>query len=358
MFIARRLKSLVFMAFVVFVETAFPQEAKKVSYNIFPILNYDSDIGFGIGTKGLVRNYFQNDESFDLTLYASSKGERWALFTFAIPDFELRQAKAFPWAVDLRVELDKQVKTNFMGFGNDSEDNDFQFPRKFFKLDLAMSRAITPRFIVSLNSRYAHYHAYGFDPAWGTITSLTPGAGKSQVAMQSVAVLFDARDSQLQPTKGVLVKAEASTAHRIFGGDWRFTRFQLRVNCYQRLFSKSHILALRHWIQDVDGSAPYLEQGRLGNSWTLRGYKAERFIDKALALASAEYRFLIWKKLGGVAFADAGRVWNSIRDYGFSDWHGNRGIGLRYYLTTFVARLDIGKSSEGTRIFFNFGHVF
>jgi hypothetical protein len=41
-----------------------------------------------------------------------------------------------------------------------------------------------------------------------------------------------------------------------------------------------------------------------------------------------------------------------------NNWHSDYGAGLRLYLENFVTRLDIGHSSESTRIFLNFGHVF
>jgi hypothetical protein len=33
-------------------------------------------------------------------------------------------------------------------------------------------------------------------------------------------------------------------------------------------------------------------------------------------------------------------------------------MGLRYHLANFIVRLDVGKSAEGTRLFFMFGQVF
>ena len=67
---------------------------------------------------------------------------------------------------------------------------------------------------------------------------------------------------------------------------------------------------------------------------------------------------LIYKKIGGVFFIDTGRVFPDIKKINFNNWKANWGIGLRYYLANFVVRFDIGISNEGSRIFFNFGHVF
>jgi outer membrane protein insertion porin family len=146
-------------------------------------------------------------------------------------------------------------------------------------------------------------------------------------------------------------------ASRFAGGDWDFKKYRLETSAYLSLL-QNHILAARLWAQHVSGAAPYLEMSKIGDSWTARGYKADRFLDKAMALASVEYRYPIYKKLGGVLFTDAGRVWPGMADFGLADWHANWGLGLRYYLADFVTRFDVGISREGTRISFQFGQVF
>ena len=44
----------------------------------------------------------------------------------------------------------------------------------------------------------------------------------------------------------------------------------------------------------------------------MRGYKVERFIDKTMLLSSAESRFPIFNRLGGVLFVDVGRTYDAI----------------------------------------------
>ncbi len=61
------------------------------SFSPFPILMYDSDIGFGYGGRVKFVDYFKKKESLDLILFNSTKGERWYVFTFSIPDLEIRQ---------------------------------------------------------------------------------------------------------------------------------------------------------------------------------------------------------------------------------------------------------------------------
>jgi outer membrane protein assembly factor BamA len=343
-----------------FPEKAYSQEQptpKPRSASAFPIVMYDSDVGFGFGGKGIVKNQFRQDESFDLILFRSTKGEQWYALTFSIPDFEIRQGRRYPLALDLKLEYDKFLKSNFFGFGNDSRNNDHQFPKEFANLELTLGRAFTERIIGEVGCRFTHYSVYDFDPAWGTITSDTPGAGESQVSLFSARLRWDTRDSQINTHRGWRLLLASEFASRFAGGDWDFKKYRLETSAYLPL-SQNHILAARFWAQQVDGAAPYLELSKIGDSWTARGYKADRFIDKAMALASIEYRYPIYKKLGGVLFTDAGRVGARLGDFKATDWHANGGLGLRYYLANFVVRFDAGISEEGTRIFFQFGQVF
>jgi outer membrane protein insertion porin family len=108
----------------------------------------------------------------------------------------------------------------------------------------------------------------------------------------------------------------------------------------------------------VKGAAPYYERSIIGGGSSARGFKADRFVDSAMALASLEYRYMVRYPISAVMFVDAGRVSPEIRDMTFMSWRNNMGVGLRYHLEGFVVRFDAGFSDEGTRIFFNFGHVF
>lgn len=333
-------------------------KGRELSINVFPILMYDSDIGFGFGAKGVIKNNFRKNESFDLMLFGSTKGEQRYAFVFSVPDFEIRQGTYYSLAFDMKIEYNKLLNYNFFGFGNDSKDNDFQFPREVTRLELTLSHTFTPRLVGEIWLRQNHYSVYDYDPDWNTITSETPGAGETDVTAGSLRLRFDSRDSHIHPRKGIKIDIQGELAFPIFTQEWNFKKIRLECSTYQQLFSKNHILAFRYWMQHITGDAPFYESSIIGGGWTIRGYKADRFVDNTMALYSLEYRFPVYKKLGAVIFTDSGRVWPSLKNFSVSDWHQNVGAGLRYYLTNFVVRFDLSYSKEGTRIFFNFGHVF
>ena len=107
----------------------------------FPILMYDSDIGVGYGAKLFLLNPMKLNESFDFTLFNSSKGERWYRFVFSLPDFELRQGRMYPLALDLTIDYDKYIQNNFFGIGHSSKFDDREnYTREPFEISLALSR--------------------------------------------------------------------------------------------------------------------------------------------------------------------------------------------------------------------------
>jgi outer membrane protein assembly factor BamA len=332
-------------------------DGNRYRISAFPIAMYDSDVGFGFGGKAVIKDSLKQ-RALDTIIFGSTKGEQWFALAFSTLDSELRRGRRFGLALDMKLEFDKRIKSNFFGIGNESKDNEYQFPRESFKIDVAISHGFSATLSGTLGFRYLHHSVYDFDTTWHTILPQTPGAGECDLAVWESSLLLDTRDSGIDPRRGIRIYAGYEQAARMMGGDWDFGRFRLETSCYTRVSCRNDVFAVRWWMQDVFGTAPYQELSKIGDGWTARGYKADRFLDKAMALTSAEYRFPIYKKLGGVIFSDAGRVWRSLSGLSLDVWHADWGMGLRYCLANFVARADAGHSVEGTRIFFNFGHVF
>ncbi len=86
------------------------------SWNFFhSLVRYRCRVGYGI--KSFFLNYLQTDESFDIVLFNSTKGECWYRAVFSLPDFERRQGTVYPLALDLTIDYDKWIGYNFFGEG-------------------------------------------------------------------------------------------------------------------------------------------------------------------------------------------------------------------------------------------------
>jgi len=337
-------------------------EKVEKSLSAFPILMYDTDIGVGYGGKAKFVHYLARKESFDFIFFNSSKGERWYVAAFSIPDIEIRQRKQYTLSLDIRAEYDKYLKYYFYGIGPGSrKENQTHFTFEKKELQVKLGRGFTPYLVVE--AAYVLKNVRYFDVQEGApFSPALKDVGERFSPFFSLIVRYDTPDSQIHPREGFRLLFQQDWAGRLSGNKSSFLRHSLDLRKYQRVFGKNDIFAVRWLIQYVSGEeVPLFELSVLGGGsemTAMRGYPMNRFGEKGKFLLNAEYRFPIWKKLGGNLFLDGGCVWPSLSRIGDSAVVLDAGWGLRYYLHDFVVRFDMGFSREGTGIYFNFGHLF
>ncbi|MGA9363269.1 MAG: BamA/TamA family outer membrane protein [Bacteroidota bacterium] len=326
-----------------------------------PILMYDTDVGFGYGAKGFFLNQLGLDESFDILLFNSTKGERYYRFVASLPDFERRQGKVYPLAVDLIVEYDKWIKNNFFGVGNTSNFNDREYyTREPLDISLALSRGFTSSLVGQVGWRYKTVRNFNFSEE-SRLQSLPPALNASRAVYTSVSfsLRYDTRNSYINPSQGSVLQGDAEFVPHSGLENVTFTRLSAWAQHYTELFIPKTVLALRVGVQGLMGSdLPVQVLMPIGGSTTLRGSPQDRYLDKVAAVANTEVRFPIFWRFGGVAGFDFGKVWSELKDFDFHRWAVNPAAGLRFYMNTFVVRCDVGFGKETTGLYFNFGHVF
>jgi outer membrane protein assembly factor BamA len=332
------------------------------SWSALPILMYDPDIGFGYGAKARFVDFLGVKESFDLILFNSSKGERWYVFTFQIPDIEIRQGKTYPISFDLKAEYDKYLNYSYYGLGMDSRTSDETILTHETKnLQLTFGRGFTPNFILEASYVFRTIDYYDVRP--GPLESDLESLDRKSAPYVSVLVRHDTSNSQIHPTRGVRLIFQSDLANGLVGSkDARFYRFTLDFRRYQLVFGERDVLAYRLLVQYVGGSSiPLFDHSSLGGGGTMncmRGYSLNRFLDKGKLLANIEYRFPIFWRFGGNAFVDAGNVFPSFDEVPFAKTAVDAGLGLRFYMPDFAVRVDVGFSKETMGLYFNFNHVF
>ena len=188
-------------------------------------------------------------------------------------------------------------------------------------------------------------------------------------------------DWDLNPTRGYQFQVQYSKDYG--SGDslqsWDF--LEAKYNHYFSLptfsWSTQSVLALSAWTGysfswDNDNSyngtqidanrPPPWEGARLGGFNRMRGYENNRFSDKAVFYATAEYRATLdynpfrdnsiipvpvdWLQI--VLFAEAGRVNDTYSTELFSDMKYDVGISLRALAAELPIRLDVAYGDEGT----------
>jgi len=347
-------------------ETAIPPGSYK-SFSPFPILMYDTDIGFGYGGRVKFVDYLGWKESLDLILFNSTKGERWYVFTFSIPDFEIRQGRRYGLSLDLKAEYDKFLKYNFYGLGALAPKSDKTvFTYENIQLPLVFGRGLTAHLVVeaAYTLRWVRFgEPVEAGTYFGEIAALAAG-GRRFIPFASLALRYDTSNSQIHPTAGYRFILQGDLAARFLGSgeEASFKRLTLDLRMYRKVFGEKDVFAARALAQYVGGSrVPLFDNSSLGggNMMTaMRGYPLNRFLDRGKFLVNAEYRFPIIWRLGGNVFCDTGTVFDSHSDIDIRKIAFDAGVGLRFYMPDFVARVDVAWSGEGMGLYFNFGHIF
>jgi outer membrane protein assembly factor BamA len=123
------------------------------------------------------------------------------------------------------------------------------------------------------------------------------------------------------------------------------------------------VLALHGWQVWSDTSSgdvvPFYLLPSLGGKNTLRGYHEYRFHDRDMQVFNVESRLALFAHVDAAVFADLGKVAPRASDLDFTDLKRSYGVGLRVHnATSTLARLDVGHSVEGWRVFFKVSDPF
>jgi hypothetical protein len=208
-----------------------------------------------------------------------------------------------------------------------------------------------------------------------------------------LGMLYDNTDFPANPSQGSSQYVAYSYNPKWLESKEQWNFVEMEVSKYFSLgendFAKQNIIAFNAWLgyspswqviaddkgnSQVINNAPFLEGATLGGMYRLRGFRQNRFHDKAVIYATAEYRMTLdynptenvrWLKflkldwLQMVFYVEGGRVSPTFhRDTLFSDWKSDVGVSLRALTAGIVVRLDFTRSKEGTSTWLMVGHPF
>lgn len=190
--------------------------------------------------------------------------------------------------------------------------------------------------------------ALGFDPlnghAHGTLSSFAFDATRGTT------------DSTINARRGYLLNAHVEQANRFLGGDFRFTETILEGRYFQPITDRALVAVKVRGgsigsFSDENLLVPFYRRYWLGGADSLRGwgrFEVAPLFDglpvggHTMVQSSLEVRVPIWGNLTGVAFADAGNVWNNAWDFNLNDLRYDVGPGLRYLTPIGPIRVDLG----------------
>jgi outer membrane protein insertion porin family len=189
---------------------------------------------------------------------------------------------------------------------------------------------------------------------------------------------LELRDLPADPRQGSFHYTSFELGSEALAGDVNFVKFRLE-NSWFLPWPPPTVVALSH---RLGLAAPYAgtddlvieDRFKTGGSTTIRGYREERVgpVDAGdnplggdlLLILNIEWRFPIWRWLGGVAFFDVGGVSARVEDFTPSDLYPGVGAGLRITTPIGPIRLDVGyalrplRDEDRIQVYLTVGHAF
>lgn len=155
---------------------------------------------------------------------------------------------------------------------------------------------------------------------------------------------WDTRDNAINAYSGHYFQLATYFNTSALGSDFTYNRYSLEYRGFKRL-TKNTVLAVNVLGQFTTGQVPFLDFPRVGGDQILRGYASYRYRDRNRAAMQVEYRFPLFWRLGAVAFAGLGDVYDSPKEVSMNTLKYSYGGGLRFKLNRterINLRLDYG----------------
>jgi hypothetical protein len=322
-------------------------------YNTLENLSISATISF---RKPAQPGPIPSTAAFELTGRASRSGTRSVQLLFDAPGLWNG------WRLLSLAGAERAQRAPYYGLGNDTELDDsleaangdvFYYRYSLLRTTgiVAVQRNLTSRVRLLLGSQWRHYRAWphldgqtalGDDLAAGRVSD----TGRADGVEIRAGLLYDTRDEEASPSRGVLLEAIAARA--LEGpGDFDYRRYLLAAREFLPL-GEFTTLAFRQSVELSSGPIPFFIQYERLTHWrpedgfggvtTLRANLPGRWLGPNKAIGSVDLRYRKFDapfprspvRVWLLAFADIGRVWGDGEALDFDGLHGGAGVGFRF----------------------------
>jgi outer membrane protein insertion porin family len=254
----------------------------------------------------------------------------------------------------------------------------FQFEQ--YGAAVGIQRDLFPHRIRGLRTavRYqlAAIDRFDVDP---TLVEADVTPGPERIATLTPELTLDQRDRPLDPTRGGYHLLALRAGSVSLGSDTDFLKARAETHWFfnwlrPTVIAVSARLGLAGPLGDSD-TLPIEERFFAGGSTTVRGYRENRLgpLDEkgnptggnAMAILNLEWRFPLWRWIGGAVFFDTGAIASEVERLDPGDLRSGIGAGLRVSTPVGPLRLDVGYPLDRTsrqdrepRVYLSVGHAF
>lgn len=172
---------------------------------------------------------------------------------------------------------------------------------------------------------------------------------------------FDTRDSNVYPTKGLIVRSEYLLYNNKFGSKYNYSKTNFDLRNYFYVYKKKLMASYQLYGEFINGKAPLQVLPALGGANLLRGFYANRYIDNILLALQPELKIKITNVIQLALFTGVGNVYNNMEDINLTKIKIASGAGIRIKVKDnprMNFRIDFAASNESTGTYFTLMEAF
>lgn len=239
---------------------------------------------------------------------------------------------------------------DFFGVGRTMEEGVREpFATHLARLRATYLRQLAPNLFGGLRWWFERYDMAETTEGGVLAGGSVPGGNGSTTSGPGLVALYDSRDNVYSATEGTYLELVYHNQSALWGSNFLYDRYRFDFRKYWPL--KKSVMAINVFGDFLSGAVPFTQMAAVGGARRMRGYYEGRYRDKNLLLFQAEYRFPIWKILGGTVFGSSANLGERISDLAVDRTKVAAGCGLRLMLNP-VNRLSLrfdmafGKNSD------------
>ncbi len=325
-----------------------------------PVLYYTPETGVAGGAAALASYRSDTSDRTELpssTLFDIVYTEKRQIIAELIPDLYF-QHSALNVVGSIRY-LDYPDK--FFGIGNTTPDSyEELYTSRYFEISSDIRWRLWGNFSAGISLSCEHRTLSDFQKNGLLSSGSVFGTGGGTTFGFGAAGRWDSRDNIFSPTQGWFAQAVVRHSGRNILSDFDFTYFTMDVRWYFPVTDHSSF-ASEIVATTTAGLPPFYMLAELGGENIMRGYYLGRYRDRKLLAGQGEYRFPIYWRIRGAAFAGLGDVASTMAGFNLHDVKCSGGLGLRYVLDAdegMTIRVDLGFGRRTSGLYITFNEAF
>lgn len=277
-----------------------------------------------------------------------------------------------PIGLAFRADYDYKPNRRYYGIGNSTQESDLSYFRlETFSAGAGLHLGTSPLRQVRLGGGYSSMspsRGYHGTPLLEDVfpPGVTPYETRATKAVwYGVAGEFAALDDERHPSRGLHGLLDLRRATGVRTSDPDFDQWRAEGRAYLPVFAKRRVIVLRALYAGIeprgggDAVLPFYRLSQSVGGSHFAGYQSDRFRDRQLLLARAEYRWAILDRISALALYELGEVAPSAVAFRLRETHRSVGGGVRLGLSDEAAlRIEVANSVEGVHAMLAFGSDF